>query len=95
MINIDENIDENVNNINIIFLNKENNDENILSTFINNEKIDLEPGDALVYDGVNNEHWGDCYEGDYYAQMFLHYVYADGKHKDYYRDKRPAFGMNK
>ena len=41
MINIDENIDENVNNINIIFLNKENNDENILSTFINNEKIEL------------------------------------------------------
>ena len=32
MIYID--IDENVNNINIIFLNKENNDENILSTFI-------------------------------------------------------------
>ena len=39
MIYID--IDENINNINIIFLNKENNDENILSTFINNEKIEL------------------------------------------------------
>lgn len=39
MIYID--IDENVNNINIIFLNKENNHENILSTFINNEKIEL------------------------------------------------------
>jgi len=39
MINID--IDENVNNINIIFLNKENNDKNILSTFIDNEKIEL------------------------------------------------------
>ncbi len=63
--------------------------------FINNEKIDLEPGDALVYDGVNNEHWRDSYNGDYYAQIFLHYVYADGKHKDHYRDKRPAFGINK
>ena len=52
----------------------------------NNEvaSIDLEPGDAVLYDGINAEHWRDAYEGESYVQTFHHYVFSDGKNvKEY------------
>jgi len=41
--------------------------------------VDLEPGDAIVYDGPNAEHWRDPYEGESYVQTFHHYVFSGGK----------------
>ena len=41
--------------------------------------VDLEPGDAIVYDGPNAEHWRDAYEGESYVQTFHHYVFSGGK----------------
>lgn len=43
--------------------------------------INLKPGDALLYNGVDFNHGRPTeYEGEYYAQVFLHYIKAFGKH---------------
>jgi hypothetical protein len=49
---------------------------------------DLEPGQAVVYLGMISEHWRDKFEGDEYAQVFLHYVRFGGEHWDVYFDKK-------
>ena len=36
-------------------------------------RIDLEPGDMLVYLGCELEHWRDKFEGEECVQVFLHY----------------------
>ena len=43
-------------------------------------KIDLNPGDMLVYKGMEVEHWREKFEGENCAQVFLHY--NDLKNKD-------------
>lgn len=55
--------------------------------------VDLAPGDALLYRGVECEHWRDRFEGEELAQVFLHYVDQDGPYRDYKFDQRPALGM--
>ena len=35
--------------------------------------MNLEPGDILIYDGVNQEHWRNKFEGELCGQVFLHY----------------------
>lgn len=37
------------------------------------------PGDAVVYLGDRVEHWREPFEGEYFAQLFLNYVRADGE----------------
>jgi hypothetical protein len=46
----------------------------------------LNPGDALVYKGIDAEHWREPFGGSWYAQVFLHYVKSRGKHSDRYFD---------
>jgi hypothetical protein len=36
-------------------------------------KIDLKPGDMLIYKGNELEHWRDPFQGEDCAQVFLHY----------------------
>ena len=36
-------------------------------------KIDLKPGDMLIYKGNELEHWRDSFQGEDCAQVFLHY----------------------
>jgi len=36
-------------------------------------KVDLNPGDILLYKGCDVEHWRDPFEGTLCAQVFLHY----------------------
>ena len=55
--------------------------------------VELAPGDALLYRGVECEHWRDRFEGEELAQVFLHYVDQDGPYSDYKFDRRPALGM--
>ena len=63
--------------------------------FMNGEKIDMEPGDATVYLGCEVEHWREEFKGDWHAQTFLHYVDADGPNKEWSKDKRILYGLQK
>jgi hypothetical protein len=36
-------------------------------------KINLTPGDMLIYTGYELEHWRDAFEGEEYFQSFFHY----------------------
>ena len=52
-------------------------------------KFEMNAGDAVVYRGCEMYHWRDAYkEGKWQAQVFLHYVDANGPHKDWVYDKR-------
>lgn len=52
-----------------------------------NRCVDLSPGDAMVYLGKIAPHWRDVYEGEYYSQVFLHYVRSQGDCSYAYFDK--------
>tara|TARA_R110000824_G_scaffold8661_1_gene39051 strand:- start:1271 stop:1909 length:639 start_codon:yes stop_codon:yes gene_type:complete len=56
----------------------------------NGVKIDLEPGDALVYKGDKLEHWREEFEGDICGQVFFHYNEKDSKRK---YDTRAMLGL--
>ena len=58
-------------------------------------EIELENGDGVVYKGCDIEHWREQFQGDWHAQTFLHYVNKNGPHADFYKDKRPLFGVPK
>lgn len=51
-------------------------------------KVILNPGDALMYLGKIAEHWREQYDGDYYSQVFLHYVRSRGDCSYTYFDKQ-------
>ena len=59
------------------------------------KSIDILPGDAVIYFGSKIPHSRDEFLGDWAAQCFLHYVYADGPHKHLHMDGRPFWGMGK
>ncbi len=53
--------------------------------YLEGTRIDLAEGDGVLYNGMDQEHWRnkcDGPDGYYSGQVFLHYVYADGKHTD-------------
>lgn len=55
----------------------------------NCNKIDMQIGDAVIYRGMEMYHWREKYvEGKWQAQVFLHYVDADGPHAEWKYDKR-------
>ena len=57
-------------------------------------KIDLEPGDALIYRGCEVEHWREVFEGENCGQVFLHYNDASGENAEQNRyDTRPFLGL--
>lgn len=60
--------------------------------YINETPYTLNHGDALIYDGVNNEHWRHPFKGDYSSNLFLHYVDQNGPVKHFHMDTRPFFG---
>jgi Rps23 Pro-64 3,4-dihydroxylase Tpa1-like proline 4-hydroxylase len=49
--------------------------------------VDLNPGDAMIYLGKTAPHWRDLYDGEYYTQVFLHYVRSRGDCSYSYFDK--------
>lgn len=52
-------------------------------------ELKLQVGDAMLYRGCEMYHWRDEYkEGKWQAQVFLHYVDANGPHKEWIYDKR-------
>jgi len=44
-------------------------------------KVDLEPGDMLMYRGCELEHWREKFDGNMCVQVFLHYNDASGYNK--------------
>ena len=62
----------------------------------NSSKIDMAIGDAVMYRGCDKWHWREPYfEGQWQAQVFLHYVDADGPHAEWKYDKRESLGISK
>jgi len=59
-------------------------------------KIDLKPGDMLIYRGDLLEHWRDYFNGQTHAQVFLHYNNAKTKKgKENIYDERIHLGLIK
>jgi len=57
-------------------------------------KINLKPGDMLVYKGCELEHWREKFTGKNCVQAFLHYNdKKTPKSKDNMFDKRPHLGL--
>jgi len=63
---------------------------------VNVSKIDMAVGDAVMYRGMDKWHWREPYfEGKWQAQVFLHYVDANGPHAEWKYDKRESLGLSK
>ena len=57
-------------------------------------KINLKPGDMLVYKGMELEHWREKFKGKECVQVFLHYNNRKTPGaKDNVFDKRPHLGL--
>ena len=57
-------------------------------------KINLKPGDMLIYSGCDLEHWREEFTGKDCGQVFLHYNNsASKKAKEFLYDKRPLLGV--
>lgn len=59
----------------------------------NPSKIEMGVGDAVLYRGMDKHHWRKRFKGNWQAQVFLHYVDADGPHKEWKFDKRPNLAL--
>ncbi len=61
---------------------------------INGQAVEvvLEAGDALAYRGAELSHWRNVFEGEWWAQIFLHYVDSNGEYRDRKFDTRPNLG---
>lgn len=63
--------------------------------YIDGVECILNPGDILLYRGMDVDHWRNIFnasEGSWQVQAFLHYVNADGPHSAWKYDKRPSIG---
>jgi predicted 2-oxoglutarate/Fe(II)-dependent dioxygenase YbiX len=59
----------------------------------NASKIEMDVGDAVLYRGIEKHHWRKKFKGEWQAQVFLHYVDADGPHKEWKFDKRQGLNL--
>ena len=58
-------------------------------------RVDLKPGDALLYRGIDLFHWREPYAGNQLVQVFLHWVDANGPHASQKYDGRPSLMIGK
>jgi len=64
-------------------------DENNNTHFVENiSKIEMNIGDVVLYHGQEVFHWREKYHGEWQAQVFLHYVDANGVNTAEKYDKR-------
>ena len=63
--------------------------------YMEGNPVSLNNGDALVYLGIELEHERKEFMGDYHTQCFLHYVNKNGKHSEWFMDKRKKYGVPK
>lgn len=57
--------------------------------------VSLDVGEMAVYKGCDVSHWRNPFKGKWHVQVFLHYVDANGPHKNHFRDGRQDFGIKK
>jgi hypothetical protein len=55
--------------------------------------IHMQPGDLIAYKGCVLEHWREPFEGDFMAQVFLHYNDKNGQYGKNKFDSRPMLGL--
>jgi len=60
--------------------------------YIGDKEVELQDGDAVIYLGCETEHYRKEFLGDWHAQVFFHYVDANGKNKEWWKDKRSLWG---
>lgn len=53
--------------------------------------VELLPGDAIVYRGMELKHWRERFEGVRHTGVFLHYVDQNGPLSEWKHDKRENF----
>jgi len=58
-------------------------------------EVIMDVGDAIIYRGMDLYHWREKFKGEWQAQVFLHYVDADGPHAEWKYDKRERLGIQK
>jgi len=66
--------------------------------FFNDNPVFLNPGDAVVYRGIDIPHWRDEFKApnlSYHIQGFFHYVNKKGPHVNESLDGRPFIGAKK
>ena len=51
------------------------------------------PATWLVYKGRELPHWRECFDSNYWIQVFLHYVDANGPLASYKLDGRDSLGL--
>jgi hypothetical protein len=76
---------------------KDNNDLYEWPIYMDGKKVNMSPGDMVIYRGCELDHWREMFtapEGSYHSQVFLHYVDANGPYADYKWDKRSGVGVN-
>ena len=56
-------------------------------------KVNLKPGDMLIYKGCDLEHWREQFKGKDCVQVFLHYNLSSKKGDKNLFDKRPHVGL--
>jgi hypothetical protein len=64
--------------------------------YMDGQRIELAEGDAVLYRGMDVEHWRDVCDGadGYYSgQAFMHYVDKNGKHADQVGDPQRTDGI--
>lgn len=64
--------------------------------YMEGNKIEMAPGDMLIYRGTDLNHWRDKFDisdpDAWHVQAFLHYVNANGRYSDFKFDKRSSIG---
>ena len=53
------------------------------------------PNNAVIFKGMDQIHWREICNHDYFMTVFLHYVDKDGIYKDYKFDQRSDIGIEK
>lgn len=63
--------------------------------FVDKSKVELSPGDLVIYRGCDLEHWREPFkieEDAWHVQGFFHYVDANGPHASFKYDGRETIG---
>tara|TARA_S200002703_G_scaffold86546_1_gene74576 strand:+ start:2386 stop:2946 length:561 start_codon:yes stop_codon:yes gene_type:complete len=63
--------------------------------YMDGNRIDLNPGDAVIYLGCEVEHYREEFKGDWCTQVFMHYVDAEGPYSSLEKEGRPYWGVQK
>jgi hypothetical protein len=56
--------------------------------FATGHRVTQTPGDAVVFQGQQIDHWRDSFLGQVFGQLFMNFVRADGPHRDQALDRR-------